>query len=83
MNRIKEVLEEKGVKQIWLAKKLDKSYNMVNAYVQNRRLSISIANQFKSLNEPDNQNLKESNWEVKKKNSATHLCLNLNRYQLG
>jgi len=61
MNRIKEVLEEKGVKQIWLAKKLDKSYNMVNAYVQNRRLSISIANQFKSLNEPDNQNLKESN----------------------
>jgi transcriptional regulator with XRE-family HTH domain len=37
MNRIKEVLEEKGVKQTWLAKKLDKSYNMVNAYVQNRR----------------------------------------------
>ena len=37
MNRIKEVLEEKGVKQIWLAKKLGKSYNMVNSYVQNRR----------------------------------------------
>jgi len=37
MNRIKEVLEEKGIKQIWLAEKLGKSYNMVNSYVQNRR----------------------------------------------
>ncbi len=37
MNRIKEVLEEKGIKQIWLAEKLDKSYNMVNAYAQNRQ----------------------------------------------
>jgi transcriptional regulator with XRE-family HTH domain len=37
MNRIKEVLELKGVKQIWLADQLDKSYNMVNSYVQNRR----------------------------------------------
>jgi putative transcriptional regulator len=37
MNRIKEVLEEKGIKQTWLAEKLDKSYNMVNSYVQNRR----------------------------------------------
>ena len=37
MNRIKEVLEEKGIKQIWLAEKLEKSYNMVNSYVQNRR----------------------------------------------
>ena len=37
MNRIKEVLEEKGIKQIWLANKLGKSYNMVNGYVQNRQ----------------------------------------------
>lgn len=37
MNRIKEVLEEKGIKQTWLAEKLGKSYNMVNGYVQNRR----------------------------------------------
>jgi len=37
MNRIKEVLEEKGIKQKWLAEKLGKSYNMVNAYVQNRQ----------------------------------------------
>jgi len=39
MNRIKEVLKEKGIKQIWLANKLGKSYNMVNGYVQNRRQS--------------------------------------------
>lgn len=37
MNRIKEVLEQKGIKQTWLAKKLGKSYNMVNAYAQNRK----------------------------------------------
>ena len=37
MNRIKEVLNEKGIKQTWLAEKLGKSFNMVNAYVQNRR----------------------------------------------
>ncbi|MBN2746263.1 MAG: helix-turn-helix transcriptional regulator [Bacteroidales bacterium] len=37
MNRIKEVLDEKGIKQIWLAEKLGKSYNVVNGYVQNRQ----------------------------------------------
>ncbi len=37
MNRIKEVLDEKGIKQKWLAEQLGKSYNMVNGYVQNRQ----------------------------------------------
>jgi len=37
MNRIKYVLEEKGIKQIWLAEKLGKSFNTVNSYVQNRQ----------------------------------------------
>ena len=37
MNRIKEALEEKGIKQTWLAEQLGKSYNMVNGYVQNRQ----------------------------------------------
>ncbi len=37
MNRIKEVLEEKGIKQMWLAQKLGKSFNMVNSYAQNRQ----------------------------------------------
>jgi putative transcriptional regulator len=37
MNCIKEVLEDQGRSQRWLADKLGKSYNMVNAYVQNRQ----------------------------------------------
>jgi len=37
MNRIKEVIEEKGIKQIWLAEKQGKSFSIVNAYVCNRR----------------------------------------------
>jgi len=46
MNRIKEVLDERGIKQIWLAEKLNKSYNMVNGYVKNRqqpRLEVLMA----------------------------------------
>jgi putative transcriptional regulator len=37
MNRIKEVLNEKGIRQTWLAGKLGKSFSIVNAYVCNRR----------------------------------------------
>ncbi len=37
MNCIKEVLQEQGRSQKWLAEKISKSYNMVNAYVQNRQ----------------------------------------------
>ena len=37
MNRIKEVLEEKGIKQTWLAERLGKSFSQTNAYVCNRR----------------------------------------------
>ena len=35
MNRIKEVLEEKGIKQTWLAEKLGKSFTIVNSYIYN------------------------------------------------
>ena len=37
MNRIKEVLDHKGIKQTWLADQLGKNYNMINGYVKNRR----------------------------------------------
>jgi putative transcriptional regulator len=37
MNRIKEVLENKGIKQTWLAEKLGKSYPIINGYAQNRK----------------------------------------------
>ena len=46
MNRIKEVLEQKGIKQNWLAEKLGKSYNMVHSYAQNKR-QPSLENLFK------------------------------------
>ena len=50
MNRIKEVLEEKGIKQKWLAEQLGKSYNMVNSYVQNRQQpSLEILYQFAEI----------------------------------
>lgn len=36
LNRIKEVLEQSGISQTWLAKQLGKRFNTVNAYVCNR-----------------------------------------------
>lgn len=36
LNRIKTVLEEKGISQTWLSKKMGKSFSTVNAYVCNR-----------------------------------------------
>lgn len=36
INRIKSILEKKGVSQTWLAKQLDKSFNTINSYVCNR-----------------------------------------------
>ena len=37
MNRIKDILENKGVSQTWLAKQIGKSFCIVNAYACNRR----------------------------------------------
>jgi len=37
MNRIKEVLKEKGISQTWLADKAEKSYNTINEYARNKR----------------------------------------------
>lgn len=54
MNRIKEVLEDKGIKQTWLAEKLGKSYNMVNSYVQNRsQPSLEVLNRIADLLDVD------------------------------
>ncbi|GEM63892.1 transcriptional regulator [Sphingobacterium faecium NBRC 15299] len=49
MNRIKEVLKEKGISQTWLAKKLNKSYNTVNEYSRNVR-QPSIEDLYKIAN---------------------------------
>mgnify|MGYP003706588177 CR=1 FL=1 len=37
MNRIKQVLENQGRSQKWLANAINKSVNSVNSYVQNRQ----------------------------------------------
>jgi|TARA_B100001093_G_scaffold405260_1_gene393490 transcriptional regulator with XRE-family HTH domain len=58
MNRIKEVLKEKGIKQIWLADKLGKSYNMVNGYVQNRQQPrLEVLNDIAEILDVDVRNL--------------------------
>ncbi|WP_317470541.1 helix-turn-helix domain-containing protein [Bacteroides hominis] len=50
MNRIKEVLNEKGIKQTWLAEKWGKSFKMVNAYACNRKQpSLDMLNQITEL----------------------------------
>jgi putative transcriptional regulator len=58
MNRIKEVLREKGIKQIWLAEKLGKSYNMVNGYSTNKRQpSIEVLYEIAKLLQVDAKEL--------------------------
>ena len=67
MNRIKEVLKEKGIKQIWLAEKLGKSYNMVNGYVQNRQQPrLEVLNKIATILEMDVRELIVSNKEDNK-----------------
>ena len=62
MNRIKEVLEERGITQTWLAEHLGKSYNMVNSYVQNRRQpSIEILFEIGKLLKIDPKELLRTN----------------------
>lgn len=36
MNRIKEILAEKGIKQTWLAEQIGMSFKVVNSYACNR-----------------------------------------------
>lgn len=64
MNRIKEVLEEKGIKKTWLAEKLGKSYNMVNGYVQNRQQPrLEVLNEIADILNVDVRDLIISNKE--------------------
>lgn len=67
MNRIKEVLELKGIKQTWLADKLGKSYNMVNGYAQNRQQPrLEILNKIAEILDVDVKDLIVSNKESEK-----------------
>lgn len=67
MNRIKEVLEEKGIKQTWLAEKIGKSFSQTNAYVCNRRQpSIELLYEIASLLGVEAKDLSVDNIELKK-----------------
>lgn len=58
MNRIKEVLQDKGIKQTWLSEKLGKSYNIVNGYVTNKRQpSIEVLYEIAKLLQVDAKEL--------------------------
>ena len=58
LNRIREVLDEKGIKQTWLAEKLGKSFNMVNAYVCNRKQpSLEVLHQISEILQVDMKEL--------------------------
>jgi putative transcriptional regulator len=58
MNRIKEVLQEKGIKQTWLAEKLGKSFNIVNDYCNNRRQpSLELLNKIAQILDVNNKDL--------------------------
>ena len=62
MNRIKEVLEERGIKQTWLAEKLGKSFCMVNSYVCNRRQpSLEVLFEIAKILDVDIKDLLSSN----------------------
>jgi transcriptional regulator with XRE-family HTH domain len=67
MNRIKEILESKGIKQTWLSDKLNKSYNMINSYVQNRRQpSVEDLYRISEILEVDVKDLLVSNKNIRK-----------------
>ena len=58
MNRIKEVLEHKGIKQTWLAERLGKSFNTVNSYAQNRQQPrLEVLNEIARILEVDIKDL--------------------------
>ncbi|NDV55967.1 XRE family transcriptional regulator [Parabacteroides sp. 52] len=54
LNRIKEILDEKGIKQTWLAEKLGKSFSSINAYACNRKQpSLEVLNQIAEILQVD------------------------------
>ena len=62
MNRIKEVLEERGIKQTWLAERLGKSFCIVNSYVCNRRQpSLDVLFEIAKILNVDPRELIDSN----------------------
>ena len=66
MNRIKEVLEEKGIKQTWLSEKLGKSYPVINGYAQNRvQPKLEVLFEIASILNVDPKELINTNYKKK------------------
>ena len=58
LNRLKAVLLEKGISKTWLAKQLDMSFSMVNAYACNRiQPNLQTLQQFASILQVDLKDL--------------------------
>lgn len=67
MNHIKQILEEKGITQIWQDEKIDESFSQTNAYVCNRRQPrIEWLYEIASLLDVETKNLLVNNQEIKK-----------------
>ena len=67
MNRIKQILEEKGITQIWQDEKIDESFSQTNAYVCNRRQPrIEWLYEIASVLDVETKNLLVNNQEIKK-----------------
>lgn len=67
MNRIKQILEKKGITQIWQDEKIDESFSQTNAYVCNRRQPrIEWLYEIASLLDVETKNLLVNNQEIKK-----------------
>jgi len=65
------VLDQKGIKQKWLAEQLGKSFNMVNSYVQNRtQPSIETLYKIASILEVEVDELLYSKEDVKRMNNV-------------
>ena len=61
-NRIKEVFEERGIKQTWLAERLGKSFCIVNSYVCHRRQpSLEVLFEIAKILNVDTKELIDSN----------------------
>lgn len=69
MNRIKLILDKKGIKQKWLAEQLGKSFNMVNSYAHNRsQPSIETLYKIASILEVEIDELLSPREDVEKMN---------------
>lgn len=65
LNRIKEILEEKGIKQTWLAERLGKSFNTINAYACNRNQpTLEVLNQIADILQVNIKELIKDNKEI-------------------